>query len=231
MSLLNLLGQSKVVAKDDGTLQVSDFRDYSGALKTWREIGPYHWEDATGGSHMAARVENGKVIYFASDDEPPVMVSMPVPAWASASWNLPLLYFTIGVLLLTVVLWPVQVLVRRRYKKPFPLEGRRALLYRLVRGVAIVDLLGLGTYALLFQKMSNIGMLDDPMNPMLRLAQFFCLLGVVGALVAIWNVVTVWTDRAAGWWAKGSSLLIAIACAAFAWFVLTLHLINASTQF
>ena len=77
----------------------------------------------------------------------------------------------------------------------------------------------------------KVGSLDDPINGFLRMAQFFSLLGLIGALVAIWNLVVVWTDRASGWWAKGSSLIIAIACVAFGWFVLAFHLINATTQF
>ena len=150
---------------------------------------------------------------------------------AKASWNMPLFYFTLAVLFLTVVLWPVSALVRRRFGQRFSLEGRRAMLYRAVRGVAIIDLLAVGSYVLLMSKMSDIGSLDDPINGFLRLAQFFSLLGLIGALVAIWNLVVVWTDRASGWWAKGSSLIITIACVAFGWFVLAFHLINATTQF
>jgi hypothetical protein len=155
-----------------------------------------------------------------------------VPGWASAAWNKPLLFYVIGALLAAVILWPIQALVRRRYGQRFALTGRRAMLYRLVRGVAIVDLLGFGAYAyVLSQLSSGIANLDDPINLPLRIAQLLCLVGAIGALAAIWNVVVVWGDRAASWWAKASTALILIACLGFVWFVLTLHLVSASVQF
>jgi CubicO group peptidase (beta-lactamase class C family) len=231
-ALTNLLGQAKVTAKPDGTIQVSDYRDSSGAVKTWREIGPWLWEDQTGESQVAAVVKDGKVVNFATSDGPPVDVSQRVPGWASSSWNLPLLWFTVATLALTVVLWPVQMLVRRRYGESFPHSGRRAQVYRLVRGVAIVDLLGLLAYAYLISQLSaGIGNLDDNLNLPLRIAQLLCLLGALGGLVGLWNLVTVWGDRAAGWWPKLYSVILAVACVAFAWFVVSLHLVSASTQF
>jgi CubicO group peptidase (beta-lactamase class C family) len=231
-AMTNLLGQAKVTAKPDGTLQVSDYKDSSGAVKTWREIGPWLWEDQKGESQMAAVVKGGKVVNFASSDGPPVDVSQRVPGWASSTWNMPLLWFTIATLVLTVVLWPVQVLVRRRYGQSFPHSGRRARVYRLVRGVAVVDLLGLLAYAFVISRLSaGIANLDDGLNLPLRIAQLLCLVGALGSLVALWNVATVWGDRAAGWWAKLYSILLAIACVAFAWFVFSLHLVSASTQF
>jgi CubicO group peptidase (beta-lactamase class C family) len=231
-AIMNLLGQSKVTANPDGTITVSSLRDWSGAPRVWREVAPYHWVDRTGGSHMSARVEGGKVVYFASDDAPPVMALMPVPAWASASWNLPLLWFTLAVLLLTAALWPVQALVRRRYGQNFPHSGRRALAYRLVRGVAMVDLLGLAAYAYLVSRASaGIGHLDGEIDLPLRIAQLLCLAGALGSLAGLWNLVTTWTDRASGWWPRVCSISLAVACAAFTWFVISLHLVRASTQF
>jgi CubicO group peptidase (beta-lactamase class C family) len=228
----NLLGQAKVTARPDGTIQVSSFKDAAGATKTWREIGPWLWQDQTGESRLSAVVKDGKVDHFATSDEPPVDISQPVPGWAKASWNLPLLWFTLATLLATVVLWPVQALVRRRYGQSFPHSGTRARVYRLVRGVAIVDLLGVLAYVYLMSRLgSGIGNLDDAMNLPLRIAQLLCLVGAVGALVGLWNLATTWSDRASGWWSKLYSVLLAIACVAFAWFVVSLHLVSASTQF
>jgi CubicO group peptidase (beta-lactamase class C family) len=231
-AMTNLLGQTKVSALPDGTMQVADIKDASGATKTWREVGPWTWEDTAGSDRLAAVVKDGKVVMFATDSDKAVSAFQPVPGWASASWNKPLLLAMIGILLLTVVLWPVQVLVRRAYGQRFPLEGRRAQLYRLVRGVAIVDLLGLVAYGYCISRLSaGIGNLDDPINVPLRIAQLLCLVGAIGAVPALWQLLVTWGDRAASWWAKLSTVLVAIACVAFVWFVLTLHLVSLSTQF
>jgi hypothetical protein len=231
-AMLNLMGQTKVSALPDGTMQVADIKDAGGAVKTWREVGPWSWVDTAGDDRLAAVVKDGKVVMFATDSEKAVSAFQPVPAWASASWNKPLLFVMIGILLVTVLLWPIQALVRRRYGQRFPLQGRRAMLYRVVRGVAIVDLLALAAYAFVLSRLSaGIANLDDPINGPLRLAQLLCLVGALGAIPAVWNLVVAWSDRAASWWAKMSTALIAIACLAFVWFVVTLHLVSASTQF
>lgn len=229
--LLNLFSQSQVTAKPDGTIQVSDFKDYAGATKTWREVGPYVWTDADGSGKLSADVRDGKVVAFSSNDLPPVFFWQPTPGWAAKSWNLPLFGYMVAVLALVVLLWPVQVLVRRRYGQRFAFAGRRAWLYRGVRFVAIADLLGLAAYGAILMQLNNIAMLDDPVDPWLRLAQLICLVGAAGSLVTIANAVTVWRERGASWWAKVSATAICLAALAFVWFVLSLDLVTATTGF
>jgi CubicO group peptidase (beta-lactamase class C family) len=229
--LLNLVSQTQVTAKPDGTLQVSDFKDYAGATKTWREVGPYLWTDTEGTGRLSAVVRDGHVQAFASNDIPPVFFWQPTPGWAAKTWNLPLFGYTIAVLALAVLLWPAQVLVRRHYGERFALAGRRAWLYRGVRFVAIVDLLGLAAYGAILMQLNNLAMLDDPVDPWLRIAQLICLIGAIGSLVTVANAVTVWRERGSSWWAKVSATAICLAALAFVWFVLSLQLVTASTGF
>jgi CubicO group peptidase (beta-lactamase class C family) len=231
LAALNLLGETKVIADPDGTMKVSTLVDASRAPKVWREVGPFRWTDDRG-STLAAVVKDGKVVNFTSDDLPPVLQFQPVPGWAQASWSLPLLGAAVGVLLLTLLLWPLQVLVRRRYGQRFELVGRRAMLYRLTRLAAFVQLAGLGAYlafvALLTGGLANA---DSPTDPVLILAQGLCVLGVLGVAVMAWNAVAVWTSPGRSWWARLSSALILLAGAAFAWFVFTLHLATFSLAY
>jgi CubicO group peptidase (beta-lactamase class C family) len=226
-TLTNLLGQIKVKADPEGTLQVSVLRDASGAVLRWREVAPFVWQDPAGDINLAAVVKDGKVVNFTSDVLPPVMVLQPVPGSASAAWNMPLLYAMIGVLLLTVLLWPVAAIVRRHYGRPFPLVGCEARLYRLTRVAALVDLLALLAYVVLISLLSN-GILaaDVAADPFIRVAQGLCLLGVIGTVIALWNAFLAWTRKGRGRWAKISATLIAFACVAFVWFVITLKLVT-----
>jgi hypothetical protein len=104
-------------------------------------------------------------------------------------------------------------------------------LHRLVRAAAIVDLLAFATYGYIISQLSNISFFDSGVDPWLRLAQALCVLGVVGAGIAVANLVEVWREKGVSWWGRVSSLAIAVACLAFVWFALSLHLIAASTQF
>jgi hypothetical protein len=228
--MLSLLGQTKIAANPDGTIKVEAFKDFGGGVKTWREVGPYVWKDADNDATLAAVVKNGKVEQVLSSDLPPVLALMPVPGWASAAWNLPLIIGAVGVLLLTLVLWPVQVLVRRKYGGQFALKGREAMLYRATRGVAALDLIALGTWALLISKMSNDSV-DGSMDGLMRFAQILTALGVVATLVALWNAFVTVTGSSRGWWGKLSSVIIALACVAFAWFVYAFHLLSFSLYY
>jgi CubicO group peptidase (beta-lactamase class C family) len=230
--LASLLGQATVKADPDGLVEVSAFKTVGGAVKKWREVGPMVWQEVNGESRMAATMKNGRVATILNDDEPPVFVLMPVPAKLNAAWAMPLLFGSIGVLALCVVLWPISILVRRRYGQAFALSGRAAMLYRLVRVAAIVDLILVAGWLALFSMLGTaIGLLDDPIDPWLRLLQVLGVLAILGAVVGVWNLVTVWRDGARSWWAKVSSLMLAIALLSAVWFILTLHLITASLQF
>jgi CubicO group peptidase (beta-lactamase class C family) len=230
MTILNLMGQTMITANDDGTIKVAAFKDHGGGVKTWREVGPYVWKDAENDSTLAAVVKNGKVEQVLSSDLPPVLALMPVPGWASAAWNLPLFYAMCAVFLLTLVLWPVQVLVRRRYGGRFALTGREAMLYRATRGVVALDLIALATWALLVTKLDNEHV-DGSMDGLMRIAQVLTALGAVATLVALWNAFVTVTGSSRGWWGKTSAVIIALACVAFVWLMSAFHLLSFSQYY
>jgi hypothetical protein len=222
--VLYLADQAKVVAKPDGTITVSDLLDYSRAPKVWREVAPFRWV-APSGSTLVAVVRNGKVANLATDDLPPVMVLQPVPPWAQSSWNLPALGASLAVLVLMVLLWPVQALVRRRYGQKFALVGARATLYRLTRFTALAQIAGLVAYAVLISLfISGKVAADDSLDPLLIAAQVLCIVGALGALIMAANAVVVWSSPGRSWWARLSSTLILLAGVYYAWFVVVWRL-------
>ena len=232
LRVLNLLGQSKVTATPDGILTVSDYTDASKAVKHWREVGPFVWRDDASGSTLAAVVKDGKVVDYTNDDEPPVFVAQPTPLWAQAGWNLPAIGVSIAILVFGVLLWPAQTLVRRRYGQSFVLTGRGALLYRGIRLVALADLIGLTLYAVIFSLfMKGATAADDPMDGLIRVAQIFCALGVLGVIVTAWNMISVWMRPGRSWWARLSSLLWFLASLDFAWIVISLQLVTPSLNY
>jgi len=230
--MMNLMGQAKVKVDPDGTLEVSIFKDASGAILRWREVAPFVWQEPAGKIRLAAVVKDGKIVNFASDELPPVMVLQPVPGWASAAWNMPLLFFMIAVLLLTVLLWPVAALVRHHYGRPLPLAGGEARIYRLTRVTALVDLLAFLAYITIISLIGTSTLSADVgTDPFIRVAQGLCLLGVVGTMISLWNAFLAWTRKGRSLWAKISATVIALACVAFVWFVLTLNLVTISLNY
>ncbi len=232
LRVVNLLGQMTVAPRPDGTAVVSAFRDNAQAPLVWHEVAPFLWEDASGKHQMAAVMKDGKVVSLAEDDLGAILVFQPVPFAASAGWSLPLLGAMCAVFALMLVLWPVQVLVRRRYGQRFPLSATDALLYRTARLSAALDLAALGGFVTIAQASNTqIGIFDSPLDPWLRLLQLVCLLGVAGAGLSVWNALRVWTNKDRSWWAKLSVSSQTLALLAFVWFVISLQLVTPSLNY
>ncbi|MET0272308.1 MAG: serine hydrolase domain-containing protein [Phenylobacterium sp.] len=221
----HLLGQVKVTADKDGILTVSAFKGLNGQPQQWREIGPFQYQAVNGESRLAAVVEDGKVKAIMTDDLPPAFALQPVPASLSATWNLPLFYLTAAILIFAALGWPIAAIIRRRYGHAFALAGRSATLYRLTRATCVTWLVFAGSWVwFLSQKDDN--WFSSGHDWIIRLIQLVGLVGVVGTLAVLANVVQVFRDPTRSWWAKVSSVLIAIACLACVWFVVSLRLIT-----
>jgi CubicO group peptidase (beta-lactamase class C family) len=229
LAIGSLLSQTTVKALPDGTIQVSSYKDAANAVKTWREIGPMLWQEVGRTDRMAATVANGRVTSFRQEDDPTVELQVPVPASIDGRWAMPLLEAALAILALAVVLWPLSIFARRHYGDRFALTGRAAMLYRLTRVAAIVDLVLVCGWMMLLSR--GFGSFDTPLDKWLRLLQVIAVLAILGAGVGLWNLVAVWRDGARSWWAKLSSLLIAASLLAGVYFIFALHLITLSLDY
>jgi hypothetical protein len=156
----------------------------------------------------------------------------PVPFAYRSGWNSIAFQAACATFLILLLSWLVAPFARRKYGKSFELTGRSATLYRLVRVVAIVDLVvAFGWLGLLMMVSKDFTLLDDNLDPWLHLLQFGSLLAVLGAVVAVVNVATVWGDGSRSWWGKISSVIVALSCLVMAWFVFTLHLLGPGVNF
>ncbi|MGY8712071.1 hypothetical protein RAD16_40650, partial [Bradyrhizobium sp. 18BD] len=114
----NLLRQASVSVDAKGKLVVSAGRTANGKLMKWVEIAPFVWRNIDGHERLAAKVVDGKIVRWSIDGISPFMVFDRAPASQSSTWILPLLYASVGILLLTFLHWPVSALIRRNYKAP-----------------------------------------------------------------------------------------------------------------
>jgi len=226
LSIGNLLSQPKIFMTPDGTLITPDFKNMAGQPRHWREVKPFLWLDDASGSHLGALMQNGKLRWISFDEASPVAVWMPVSFWQSAAWNLPLLYLSLLVFLLTALLWPVAALVRYRCGKAFALMGVARRWYRLSRVVAILHLLfAAGWLLALLQLNIGIAHFNNAFDGTLRLIQLIGVLAILGTIAVVMNAVCAWRQPS-GWWRKTNSLLLLIACLAAIWFAFSLHLLN-----
>jgi len=227
-----LMGQTKITQAPDGTLTVAGINTLGGAPKHWREIGPYLWRDTAGRDRMAAKVVDGKVQAVWFDETVPAFVLQPVPASQDKSWILPLLGVSAALLTILVLAWPIAALARRRYGGSFAYAGRRALAYRLVRVVAILDVaFVVGMVMTIISTASNEAALDGGSDGAFRFFQLLGLLGLAGLVVGPWNLAEVWRNKTSSWWAKLTAILVTIAFFAISYLGFAIHLLTTSVKY
>ncbi len=225
LSLVNMLGQVKVVANEDGTLSVPLAMGANGVPKKWREISPYLWQDVAGSDRLAADVVDGKVTRFTMEPYAPIMVFERLSTWRSLS--LPLLAASLAVLLLTVLAWPVSALVRRHYRAPYALSGTDARAHRLVRLAALAVLLSVGgTLGFVVAMLGDLEMTGAGSDKWINLLRLFATVVLpVGAAISVWNAWQV-LRRRRRWLARLWAVLLALSCLFLLWIGFANHLIG-----
>ena len=116
LSIANLIGPVRVEIGKDGTVSLSLMHGINGAARHYHETQPFVWVDPDSGWRLAAQVVGGRVVRFSADEISPFMVFEPTPWWRSPAWLLPAAGASIAACLITAMLWPVAVLVRREAK-------------------------------------------------------------------------------------------------------------------
>jgi hypothetical protein len=231
VSIADLLGQTKISVGEGGRLnapvaEVLGLRPFK-----WERVGPMLWRDANGHEMLGAKVENGKAVQLSINSIAPIMVLLPVPWYLNSAWLLPVLFISMGILALTVVLWPTRALVRRRFGAALALEGRDLRTYRWSRiaAAAILTVLVLWFVAvtLMFEDV-NFGSAMDAIIVTLGVLSLVAFVG--GFLLLLWYAYTVWRGKWR-WPAKVWSILLVIAAATVLHVAINYNLIGFSTNY
>ena len=210
-------------ANDDGTIETPPYLTFEkdGRSQTWREVGPFVWREVGGNARLVMNVTDGKVQSLWTDQSSSFFVDLPVPGLKSAMINVPLLLVSIGLLVVTVLAWPIVAIVRRRRgADPLPETERRAA--RLSRWAALLGVLYICGWFLALAK-DAAGTVGS--EPWIRLLQAVGLLCVIGAGMSVWNAWLTWRGSR-GVLAKAWSLAPAFALVFIAWFSFAFHLIS-----
>lgn len=225
-SLLDLIGQVKISANEDGTIGVSMMQNLAGAPMKWREVSPFVWREVGGKRRLAATVEEGRVTRFSFDDVSPFMVFEPSPGWKSGVWLAPLLGAGLLMMLLSTLAWPTAALIRRHYRAPYPYTGDDAKRHRYVRiaALAVVALFTAWSVTVL-SMLSNLALLRPGMDWWLWLLQILSLFVFIGAAaIGAWNAWHVLKSNRR-WYAKAWAVILALSFLVALWVALTHKLI------
>lgn len=181
LSTMNLLGQTTVVARPDGSLLF-----VPGPLgvrpAVYREVRPWVWQEVGGQRVVTMRTENGRVAALGVEG---AFTLLPAPPHRSAAVVLPVLAAAVLVLLASLLAWPAGAWLRRRYGRrvAVPRAERLALLgTRLGAGAAVVALAGwVGAVLTIL----GLGQVPTPVLAGLVALQAVGVLGVLPAAASV----------------------------------------------
>jgi len=232
VKMIELFSPTQIVQNEDGTITVSSLRNAGGALKKWREVGPWRWQEVGGESVLGAAVENGKVKFFAPAEFAPIIVLEPAPWNRNVGWIIPAFLVAFGVIVLTAFAWPIVAITRWRYARRSPLEGRALLLHRVTRITAwLMLVVAAGWTAIITSITADAGVLDGRLDIWMRLLQLISIAAVVGALASAWNVWLVMRDPSRKWTARIWAVAIMLSALYLAWLIVSQNTITATLNY
>jgi CubicO group peptidase (beta-lactamase class C family) len=231
LAIADMLGQVKVGVDKDGNPVIPDAKGLGGQPRKWVHVGPMTWRDANGHDLLTANVADGKATRFSYGELAPIIDFDRTPLSRATTWILPLLYVSLGVLLLTGLLWPTRLLVRRKYKAEFGYTGRQLWAYRSSRIAAwaiLAVLLGwMIAIQMLFGDLGN----EASMNALLLLLELLSVIVFVGGFaVMLWYAYTAWTNGRR-WPGKVWSILLVISAGMVLYVGLVFKLIGLTTNY
>jgi hypothetical protein len=231
LKMLALVGQFKVSSDKEGVLQIEGMKNQSGELQRWREVAPLVYREIDGLERISFRRDAsravGEMLPF-----PAIYEGQRVPWYASKIFIGLLIGGSLLLALLTVLLWPVAVIIRKRYQRPLFSTKSDRVLYFLSRIVCLAEVVFiLAPILALSQGVEHIVILGDAINPWLQAFHVIGWVLMAGVVLLIIAAVRFVRMPGHGLWFRAHAILLAIGGIAFAVFAWQYHLLDASLKF
>ena len=231
LKIVALADQFSVRNDKEGVLQIEGMKNQSGELKRWREIAPLVYREIDGLERIAFRRDAsgavGEMLPF-----PAIYEGQRVPWYASKIFIGLLVGGSLLLALLTVLLWPVAVIIRKRYQRPLFSTKSDRVLYFLSRIVCLAEVVFiLAPIVALSQGLEHIVILGDAINPWLQAFHVIGWILMAGVVLLIIAAVRFVRLPGHGLWFRAHAILLAIGGIAFGVFAWQYHFLDASLKF
>ncbi|HEY6352635.1 MAG TPA: serine hydrolase domain-containing protein [Candidatus Angelobacter sp.] len=224
LSAANAFDQVHVAAEPDGDIKIFPFQDLNGQTRRWREIEPLLYREVNGQDRIAFQKDaNGQLelrINF------PAIIYQRVGLLDGYPWNRWLICFSLSILGLTLLFWPVAWVVRRHYGFKLDLTPEQRRWRLAIKLICAIDLTFVLALVATISMTDQLAFLNGTLDPLLLTLQAVGLIGAVGTLLVILATLRMWSGRNLWKGVRWLNLLIAAACTAFTWFVIHWHMIN-----
>lgn len=226
--LFAILAEAKVMPGKDGTLLLAGQKGINGQPVEWHEESQNVWYDPA---------DPQSLMVFDRQPEGGYKIAMEFPAemYQEVGWSDSIgfvrngLIFALGILAITLILWPIAALIRWHYgwKVTAGDRERKARAWTRVECAVVIAFWAcfLGT---IIEGSSHLNVLSSSADGWFRIIQIIGWIGVIGTLIAIWNFFVSIGTAGRWWWAKVHDTLILLACFMSVWLIWMLHLLHFS---
>ncbi len=219
-----VLGEAQVSANEDGTISVDALLQENGLPIKWKAVGPGKFRDVNSEDLLIFKPDhtgNQQMIISAY----PFMTFQRVGPAENSKILLPVLGFSVAIMLLTLILAPVAWFVRRHYGKPLELSGTAKWLRRGIWIVFALNLLFIaGLVGLTMYGMNHIEVFSDQGTFWFHVIQIIGIVGAFGMILVLYNVIRSWLSKERTIWGKLQATVFALACLGFLWFAFVSNL-------
>jgi CubicO group peptidase (beta-lactamase class C family) len=231
LRIVSLVDQFKVSSDKEGVLQIQGMKNQSGELQRWREIAPLIYREIDGLERIGFRRDAsgavGEMLPF-----PAIYEGQRVPWYGGKILIGLLIGGSLLLALLTVLLWPVAVIIRKQYQRPLFSTKSDRVLYFLSRIVCLGEVVFiLAPLVMLSQGLEHIVILGDAINPWLHAFHVVGWVLMAGVVFMIITAVRFVRLPGRGLWFRTHAILLAIGGIAFGVFAWQYHFLDASLKF
>jgi len=226
LALTTVLGQAKVVAdpKDNTIFLDGLFKKENGQPRHFQEIAPLLFKSVDGPEKLAfVKDKDGLRIGYL--DYPFMVLQEVDSALDKQAFNYVVMCLGIGVVVLTLLFWPVSAILRKHYKQSLMLDPAARKWRRWAKIVCIVDTIYLLSFLWIFTLLQKLELRSGG-DLKLHLLQVIGILGGIGALITVIVAIKSWADSTQWVWYKIWNTLLAVGCVGFFWFLVHWHLLN-----
>ena len=232
LAMLTMLGEAKIaVDPKDNTIYIDQFlKNANGQPMHFREVGPMLFRNVNGHEKIAfvTDASGRRVAYI---DFPFMVFQKLQNPLDHKILNYAVICFSLGVVLLTLLLWPVAAVLRKHYGKPLTLSDQARRLRTLTHVECFLVLAFVVWLAVLSGKLETPGGMGAHGDAKIHFMQVIGVLCGIGALVVIFNAAKSWTDATQWRWYQIWNTLLAVACVGFFWSIYHWHLLNFNLRY
>jgi hypothetical protein len=226
----SLIGEFTVAPADDGDIEVPQLTGQNGIPKRWQAIGPMTFRERDGQDKLIFKPDqNGQMMLVLPY---PFFVGQRIGIGQNGKFLTTVLGVSLGIMLVTLILWPVAWFVRRHYGRKLELTPREFLIRLLVRIVFALDLifiaalLALATYGL-----THLEVFSDRGTLWFHLIQVVGVIGAVGTVIVLINGFLTWTNKRWSIWMKLQATILILASFGVLWFAFAGNLLHFSSTY